>query len=691
MNLKNPNKKKWQNRIYALIIRRILGPYLTAKSKRNLLKTLDISLRHGRVTLHSLELDGQFITDKLRQSAAGGTTATTSDDDDNDDNSSVNGTNGTNGFCIKSVQVNELNISLFLVYNNDDNDKVDENGNAIGTNENYSGSTGGGGIGARLVAKVELNGVHVEVEIDPSHDNNNGSSESSSAAAAAGAAKSDATALSARGFIQSYVQAALDSLKLSLDINDLNIKISSPSTMEASESESSTASTSTSWITMHLDSISYKDSSLPPPPSTTISRDEDDENDNHNCHGTGGRMYGDENLLLQQQQKQKQKSSSSILESKVVLGKEICLDKLWIEIGTSSTHGNSTTIDTDATYEIIRFNGMATIIATIMSNKIATTNNSSNNDNNPNTKDTIERHLEIALDDKLDINIHPLQLQTIHDMLMKQNQSTYEEDINDKKSKNQNVGAISSEEDIIAEEEEEEDDDDDEQDLGLLSNILKQQRFESSQYMSSPPSHQGAYSTQNNPSASSIDGFFYTNQEGYSHYRNLLASSIIEENDEENVNNSYNQDQNSNLGDSSGAANLVTTSICLYLKEVLVNIQIYSFSESYYERLLQYGDHYDENESICLTIIDLNVVVSKMSQIEISLDMKDFCIEHIVHDESIMNKSEDDGIDEESLHFQKSSIVEFVKVRTTFAVFTFDVMSIFRLPILKFHFSFYVT
>ena len=70
-------------------------------TKQNLQKTLDISLRQGRFIFQSLELDGQVLTDKLKDSL--------SNHDDNNKNDSQK-----YEIRIQTVFIQELIISLFL-------------------------------------------------------------------------------------------------------------------------------------------------------------------------------------------------------------------------------------------------------------------------------------------------------------------------------------------------------------------------------------------------------------------------------------------------------------------------------------------------------------------------------------------------------------------------------------------------
>lgn len=665
---------------------------------------MDISLREGRVTLKALELDGQVITDKLNDAiCSGGSTKS----------------DITYQICIKTILVEELNISLFMIQ--DENDDNDSNENGDGNMEMKNTSNGYSFTGARLVAEIKLNGVQIKVEIEPSKNSEMDSITSSSennekdeevaepTPSTTTAATTITTATSsAKGYIQSYIQAALDSLKLSLSIHNLSIELSSLSSEISSSSSlqdsssSSRLDSTTPCIILHLNSLSYKDSSLPPPP-VSISATTSQENDEKG-----------ENVLPQNYNHQQQKDSSpSILESKVILGKEICFDQLLIGLsgGSSDYYPLSTTatpIHTpiDKSFEIIRFDGLATVIVTIMSNKSVTTRAavSSSIENTrrrrrrkkdvSTTTESLERHLEVALDDKLDIDLSPVKLKIIHQILGNKNDdvdtSSATRTIAKKSSQSSSTGngrKISNHPSISKIENQYEvdfhDDDEDEHDLGLLSNIVKQQLIGSSRYNTSSASplifndyygrKEGtcrnnadisssttSFAVENEKpgpmATTSINELFDTNQEGYSHYCNLLESSLHGDSDEQHQRRHDDKHQSGN-----GVDNVIITTVCLYLKEVNVNVHIEPLNDHKLNLSQSSSSLFHDDECIRLTINDVNAVMSQMSRTngcDFSLDMKDFNIKHVVLDYSQRNESN-------QRHWtEKDSILKFINVST---------------------------
>ena len=569
---------QWQNRIYALIIRRVLGPYLAPSSKRNLQQTLDISLSEGRANLHSIELDGDLLTEKLNNTilfpGEGGDTSKSN----------------SHYIRIRSATIKELNISLSLEYDNHDELNNDQNDAGKG----YSNS-----LGAKLIAKVELNGVDIHIEIEPLDTNNNIETISSSKMTRDDMHKSrnmsdnsttpstttTPMTMSTKGLLQSYVQSALDSLKLNLDVNNLTIQLHSED----------------SSIQLNLNSLSYKDSTLPPPPHLTTS------------------TSNEKNMFS---------STKTSVESNVLMGKEICLDSCRIlicKISSIYNHHN----DTELHHELIRYDGIATAIVTIMSNQTTTISKSIIS-----KTEFIERHLEIALDDELVVNICPTTLYTILDMLHPTKTNIETSKIGSQcEDDKKNFEVKSQDEDNF------DNYYDDEHDIGILSSILNQKEIHETS-SSSPLVYDNYYGksdlsqlemnqvsvSHSNQSPPSIDGLFHPNQEGYSHYRNLLASSIYDEKEEDNNTSNNLKRHQKNDGSS------IHTSVCFYLKEFCLNIQLNEPGAS---------------NNVKFNIIDLNMITNQVFQsknMNISLDMKTLSIDHIFWNEDIQCLSQQNGI-----------------------------------------------
>ena len=599
-----------------MIIRRILGPYLTPSSKRNLQKSLDISLRQGRVTLQALELDSQVINDKLYDI--------------------IGDTDKPFTIAINKVFVQELKISLFLVYDDDDDDDDDDGDNnntknRLENNDSQATRTKDSSYyGAKLVAKIDLDGVQINVEIDPSshrataatkfdeaqsHDTDKDNNISTMAATATTMSTVQDATPSTKGYLQSYVQAALDSLKLSLDINNVSVDFactsSTPPTILSTLSQN--LSPQKAWIKFQLKTISYKDTTLPPPPVMTSAN-----------HDTSKNIQ------------------ETIIETKVLLGKEICMEQLILEVGSSTK-----------CHEMLRYDGLATIITTIVSNKTRIVSL----EQPPYTQENIQRHFEIALDDKLDINISPTIVKIFFDILqdhkttshnvgVEKNACTPDAETNFTERKYESYVDIDDK------------DDEDEQDLGLLSNIMQQQHIEFSQYMTTPTMIDNTIDrTPEYTPSTPVNDLFQTNEEGYSHYRNVMSSSSSLHEERDSVNPSQR-----------GDPSVMNTIVCFYLAEMHINTEIQ----------VEKSRH---SQMVSMNMVDLNLIVYLPSQnqgLEIKSDIKDLRIEHVF-------KCDDET--EQSQNIKKSCIVQFINVSTnTIMVFVYSLSNNFNSSCIQFTF-----
>lgn len=206
-------QSQWQSRVYTFLFRRILGPFLTPQSQKSLHKSLSVSLRAGNFELLNVEFDGKAIASKL---------------------------NLGNDVWIEKIHVKRMAVSLSLLYFNESGEVV----------ENYEDGS------ARLTASVSLDGV--DVQIRPSGVNSSNSHDSNdchqadekvkvqvnSSKSTSDDAKNSSSSVGKMSTIRSYVQAAIETLKLSLDINDISIRI---------------ASHDNAWVSLNVATVSYRD------------------------------------------------------------------------------------------------------------------------------------------------------------------------------------------------------------------------------------------------------------------------------------------------------------------------------------------------------------------------------------------------------------------------------------------------
>eukprot|EP00957_Ditylum_brightwellii_P090413 6885213-Ditylum_brightwellii.AAC.1 len=56
---------QWKQRLYAFLLRRILGPYLTPSSNSKLHQSIEVALNEGSFVLKDVDLDPAYLTSLL--------------------------------------------------------------------------------------------------------------------------------------------------------------------------------------------------------------------------------------------------------------------------------------------------------------------------------------------------------------------------------------------------------------------------------------------------------------------------------------------------------------------------------------------------------------------------------------------------------------------------------------------------
>jgi hypothetical protein len=228
---------QWKQRLYAFLLRRLLGPFLDAASTKKLHDSIDFSLHEGRFTLKDIGLSADHLTKILSSSSS--------------------------NLSIRRARIECLEIYLTL-RENDYNASDPENSAPqsslawramkLGTSNSNSNLPA-----VSLIAEIKIDGVYIELEpnnvkapsvlVRPSSPQPQDESK-------------NYTANSSRSVIGSYVDAALNSLQLTLKISNLNVKLCSERSPKFSES----------WVEVRLASASYRDLETP---STTNAPSDD--------------------------------------------------------------------------------------------------------------------------------------------------------------------------------------------------------------------------------------------------------------------------------------------------------------------------------------------------------------------------------------------------------------------------------
>jgi len=266
---------QWKRRLYAFLLRRILGPYLTSSSRAQLVhESVNIEVTEGKYLLRDVEFDVDYLHSLLSDF--------------------IN--KGDWNFRLKHMSIQQLEIHLTLVENDgsvtdtvhttttleedtsnpDDSSYYSSFGKTVGTaaaamRKMYKLGSRTDGIAQSssnnisLVAHIILNGVDIDVTTihSSAHTSKDDEQEPMTSIGENSGMKSRATS-----FITSYMEAALNSLQVNVELSNVQIRLSSPTSHEPDPNAMAPQK-----ITMLLHSISYKET----PPSKVMT-----DKDTHN-------------------------------------------------------------------------------------------------------------------------------------------------------------------------------------------------------------------------------------------------------------------------------------------------------------------------------------------------------------------------------------------------------------------------
>lgn len=184
----------WKHRIYAFLLRRVLGPVLDTESLRQLHSLLDVSIVDGRCTLRDVHFRTEFLHEKM----------------------------GTLPWTVRKARVRELTVHLAF---------QEEKEDAAWDTLQQASEWGKALPRIALAVKVELNGVLIELEPQVPVP---------SSPSTATPSCDDTTT---QGLLSLYLDAALKSLDLSVEIKDISVRC-------WDEEEN--------WVELRCQSLSYK-------------------------------------------------------------------------------------------------------------------------------------------------------------------------------------------------------------------------------------------------------------------------------------------------------------------------------------------------------------------------------------------------------------------------------------------------
>ena len=201
----------WKYHFYAFLLRRVVGPILTTRSAADLRSSIqDVDWTEGKIVLADVELDAKYLTDLITENI--------SDDAGNE-------------LAVQKAKIGRLVFHMSLSDNDSPTNR--EQPAAASTARkatsallrNIFGSFDESSSSIALVVHVELDGIQIDIKpVLKSYNTNfqtSGNKQYQSRAPSSPIEQDEPTP----GFFSSLVDSALKSLRLSIDISNVNIRL----------------------------------------------------------------------------------------------------------------------------------------------------------------------------------------------------------------------------------------------------------------------------------------------------------------------------------------------------------------------------------------------------------------------------------------------------------------------------------
>jgi hypothetical protein len=238
----------WKERVYALLLRRVLGPFLTRSSLAKLHESLTVSLTDGHYELTNLALNVAYLSDCLLHTA--------------------NSNYTTAQWSLVAATIGKLSVQIRL--QEDDHNETSNDSDTATSSLAWrayqlgSSSSSTSANSVSLVVQVVLHDVSITLEPPPPPPHqNNGHHNNNVPTASSAAAMPEATTLasneipssnsSVSHYIASYLEAALASLRLSVTCQNIRLRL------QTSTSSPQSVPTTTTWMELRIQSALYND------------------------------------------------------------------------------------------------------------------------------------------------------------------------------------------------------------------------------------------------------------------------------------------------------------------------------------------------------------------------------------------------------------------------------------------------
>ena len=213
----------WKQRLYAFLLRRVLGPLLDASSAQILHDSIDFSLQEGKFVLKNINLDAAYLTKQLSDNCP--------------------------GLKVRSGRINRLEINLTLRENYYENDKSTRTQSSLAWRAMKLGSLTESFPAVSLIAESKIDGIFIELETIDLKLRKPCQNPSSSHQTPTLEKKTSEEETISKSILGHYIEAALATLRLNLKLTKIHIKF-------CHQTESNGHKV---WVELKVASLSYND------------------------------------------------------------------------------------------------------------------------------------------------------------------------------------------------------------------------------------------------------------------------------------------------------------------------------------------------------------------------------------------------------------------------------------------------
>lgn len=246
---------QWKQRLYAFLIRRVLGPLLDASAAQQLHDSVDVSIQEGKFVLKDISLDSDTLTGRLSDKVP--------------------------GLSIRRARVDRLEINLSLRENFPSKTNNDQSSSgrpvnapssvstttsgAVGTSSSTSSSLAWRAMklgtltdslpAVSLVAEVMVDGIVLEIETVEMSKRRRRTEPTKEQKSNQGTTEESSSSSTSKSVIGSYIDAALASLLLTFKLTNVQVRLIKPTDVSTTDGSAQKEC----WVSIELSSFVYRD------------------------------------------------------------------------------------------------------------------------------------------------------------------------------------------------------------------------------------------------------------------------------------------------------------------------------------------------------------------------------------------------------------------------------------------------